>query len=162
VALEVQVNILPPGINGPGIDLIVEGGTMGYSFLWSNGSTSEDLILLPSGIYQCTVTDANGCTFVTDPVRILNPRDFAIQRPESQVHILGNPSDVPIVIIVDSKYAQVHSMFICDALGRPVAKAEWQGMEYEIDLRANPPGIYFLAVFEQQTLLKTIRLSLTD
>ncbi len=42
-------------------DLTVTQGTPPYSFLWSNGSTTEDINNLSSGSYTLTVTDANGC-----------------------------------------------------------------------------------------------------
>lgn len=37
------------------------GGTMPYSFLWSNGATTQNLFNAPSGLYNLTITDANGC-----------------------------------------------------------------------------------------------------
>ncbi|MFK7904519.1 MAG: SdrD B-like domain-containing protein, partial [Chitinophagales bacterium] len=44
------------------IDLTVNGGTDGYSYIWSNGAISEDLSNLAGGTYKVTVTDANDCT----------------------------------------------------------------------------------------------------
>ncbi|QNA44567.1 ELWxxDGT repeat protein [Lacibacter sediminis] len=38
------------------------GGTKGYTYLWSNGSTSPTISGVPVGTYNVTVTDANGCT----------------------------------------------------------------------------------------------------
>jgi subtilisin-like proprotein convertase family protein len=46
------------------INLNTSGGKSPYSFLWSNGSTSEDLQFLQAGTYNVTVTDANGCSAV--------------------------------------------------------------------------------------------------
>jgi len=43
------------------IDLSVTGGTINYSYSWSNGSITEDLINLAEGTYTVTVTDNNGC-----------------------------------------------------------------------------------------------------
>ncbi|MCB0770998.1 MAG: PKD domain-containing protein [Flavobacteriales bacterium] len=42
------------------VDVTILGGTMPYTFLWSNGSTDEDLSAV-AGTYDVVVTDANGC-----------------------------------------------------------------------------------------------------
>ncbi|PCH68855.1 MAG: hypothetical protein COC01_02830 [Bacteroidetes bacterium] len=39
----------------------VSGGTQGYLYLWSNGSTTSTVSSLNSGNYPVTVLDANGC-----------------------------------------------------------------------------------------------------
>ncbi len=41
--------------------LTVGGGTAPYTYLWSNGSTSQNVTNLPAGAYSVTVTDTNGC-----------------------------------------------------------------------------------------------------
>ena len=38
------------------------GGTPGYFYNWSNGATTAAIYNLSFTIYNCTVTDANGCT----------------------------------------------------------------------------------------------------
>ena len=46
----------------------VSGGTPGYVFAWSTGSSNDTITNLTAGTYTCTVTDANGCTMVTTVV----------------------------------------------------------------------------------------------
>lgn len=41
----------------------VSGNNGPYSIMWSNGSTSEDLLGLSKGTYNVTVTDAKGCVY---------------------------------------------------------------------------------------------------
>ncbi|HHM21404.1 MAG TPA: hypothetical protein ENJ20_05210, partial [Bacteroidetes bacterium] len=44
----------------------VTGGTAPYFYMWSNGQTNPDIILLTAGgTYTLTVTDAKGCTAVS-------------------------------------------------------------------------------------------------
>ncbi len=51
--------------NGGTIDLSVTGGNPGYTYLWSNGATTQDRVGLSPGTYTVTVTDQTGCTKTT-------------------------------------------------------------------------------------------------
>ncbi|WP_170062845.1 PKD domain-containing protein [Polaribacter butkevichii] len=44
------------------IDLDVAGGVAPYTFLWSNGETTEDVTNLSAGDYSVEITDTNGCS----------------------------------------------------------------------------------------------------
>ena len=50
------------GGNDGQVTLVVTGGTMAYSYSWSNTETTQDITGLTAGTYTVTVTDANGCT----------------------------------------------------------------------------------------------------
>ncbi len=70
-------NVLCFGGNNGSIDLNVTGGTMPYTYVWSNGSVSQDINNLSNGTYAVSITDANGCTFsqtagISQPAAALN------------------------------------------------------------------------------------------
>jgi len=55
--------------NGAGeIDLVVSGGSLPVTFLWSNAATTEDITGLVQGTYSCTISDNNGCTVNTGTI----------------------------------------------------------------------------------------------
>jgi hypothetical protein len=55
------------------IDVTVTGGIPTYVYHWNNNATTQDLGNLSAGIYSCTITDANGCTFIiADTVDLIN------------------------------------------------------------------------------------------
>lgn len=47
------------------IQLQVSGATAPYQFLWSNGTTNQNLSNAPAGSYTVTVTDANNCQTIS-------------------------------------------------------------------------------------------------
>ena len=57
-------NVSCNGNNNGSIDLIIAGGSYPYTFSWSNGSNSEDLINLSPGNYSVQIIDAAGCSVV--------------------------------------------------------------------------------------------------
>lgn len=56
--------------NDGSIDMLIIGGTPPYTFLWSDGQTTEDASGLAPGNYMLSVTDSNNCTFVSFSVTI--------------------------------------------------------------------------------------------
>jgi len=68
--------------NGFGnIDISVSGGSVPYTFAWSNAETTEDISNLSSGTYSVTVTDNNGCQATTQAVINSSAGAMAITQP---------------------------------------------------------------------------------
>ncbi|HEY1037962.1 MAG TPA: PKD domain-containing protein [Bacteroidia bacterium] len=59
------------------IDITLIGSSAPYTYVWSNGKTSEDINQLVAGPYEVVVTDANGCK-ATKSVTVGEPNDFTI------------------------------------------------------------------------------------
>ncbi len=59
----IQTNVGCFGGSDGALDLSVSGGSGSFSYLWSDGSTSEDLTSLAAGTYSVTVTDNNTCQY---------------------------------------------------------------------------------------------------
>jgi gliding motility-associated-like protein len=54
-------NVTCHGDSDGAIMVVAYGGTLPYSYLWSNGSSTPDIYQLGGGNYFVTVQDANGC-----------------------------------------------------------------------------------------------------
>ncbi len=81
-------NVLCNGGNNAFIDLGVTGGTPPYSYLWSNGETTEDLQFLTAGTYSVTVTDSHGCS-ETISQTITEPEPIAVEDTIHNVSCYG-------------------------------------------------------------------------
>ena len=66
-----------PGENNAMINLYITGGIPPYTYLWSNGETTEDLENIGPGIYSVTVIDSEGiCDVISREVSQYEPISF--------------------------------------------------------------------------------------
>ncbi len=73
----VVTNVSCAGGNNGAITQIVSGGTPGYSFVWSDGNTSQNRTGLVAALYKVTVSDSKGCA-ITQQVAITQPDSIKI------------------------------------------------------------------------------------
>ncbi|GHM98584.1 hypothetical protein WSM22_00740 [Cytophagales bacterium WSM2-2] len=75
VALDTVHNVKCFGESKGFVDVSVSGGAQPYSYLWSNGAKSEDLVNTIAGNYTVKVKDGNGCVanlnaIVAEPTKL--------------------------------------------------------------------------------------------
>ena len=70
-------NICNGETNGS-IDIIAQGGTMPYTYLWSNAETTANISNLPAGFYSIEITDLNSC-IANQSIEITEPAEVSIQ-----------------------------------------------------------------------------------
>jgi hypothetical protein len=65
------------------------GGTPGYTYLWSDGTTGASLTTNAAGTYSVTVTDSNGCTTSCSATLTVNPTPSCTVVPASAAICAG-------------------------------------------------------------------------
>lgn len=71
------------GEDNGSIDVVPIGGTLPYTYLWSNGEATEDITDLISGYYELTIIDSNNCS-INDSIFVYQPDSLwaTISSPE--------------------------------------------------------------------------------
>jgi gliding motility-associated-like protein len=127
----VPTNILCFGQNSGAVDLTVTGGTLGYNYLWNNGSSSQDIFGLTPGGYNVLVTDGNGCTSSASTL-ISQP-----SLPMTVTSVIGN------VLCYGGNTGSIN---ITAAGGTSPYNYLWNGTQTIEDLTNIPAGSYVVAV----------------
>lgn len=72
------------GGNTGAVDLSVTGGVAGYTYLWGDGTTSQDRTNLIAALYYVTVTDAIGCQKI-DSANVTQPAGMVLTKTTTNV-----------------------------------------------------------------------------
>jgi len=80
--------------NGDGtgaVDLTVSGGRPPYTYQWSNGATTQDLLNINGGIYTVNVSDASGCT-QNNGITVNEPSKLIVSVTPTQYICISQPA----------------------------------------------------------------------
>lgn len=152
------------GSNGSA-DLIVTGGTPPYSFLWSNGNTTEDLSGLAAGNYLVKVRDSRGCEVnsacvVTQPATalegsIVSQSDVTVYGGRNgSITVAGSGGTPPYSYSIDGGSFQSSGAFAGLAAGPHVVTVRDAGLcTFEINATINQPALPLTATVAETDVL---------
>ncbi|MDP1746651.1 MAG: PKD domain-containing protein, partial [Bacteroidota bacterium] len=93
-----QNNVSCFGGNNGTATVTASGGTLSYTYLWSNGQTSSSIGVLTAGNYSVTTTDAKGC-IATTSISIIQPAmALASTTTQNNVSCYGGSNGLASVI----------------------------------------------------------------
>ena len=72
--------------------VVASGGTLPYSYAWSNGATTQSITSIPAGTYTVIVTDNKGCT-ATSSVTVTATEAFNPSASVTNVSCFGGIMD---------------------------------------------------------------------
>jgi hypothetical protein len=137
-----------------GIILQTLGGLPPYSYQWSNGVTIGEIHNLSPGIYDVTVTDANGCSEeLSLPVNFVTGIEDL--NTLTKINIFPNPNTVnqPLSINLNSPKNQILQCQVYTLLGAQIVDEKTAVIAGENNLQMNwslQTGIYLLSIVDEK------------
>ena len=134
------------GESDAAIDISVSGGSGEYTYNWSNGSVTQDINNLSTGVYFVIATDENDCT-VSIEVEITEPEELIISSELSNISCYGG-SDGSIVLTVSGGVTPYNYF--------------WSNGETTEDLSNIGPGLYSVLVTDTNNCTETLEFEITE
>ncbi len=125
------------------VTVIASGGTPGFSYEWSNGSTSATNSPITAGTYTVTITDAIGCTTVGQ---------VTVSEPTTYVSL-----SVDSIIKVECLGGTTGAIYLTTQGGTPGYTYTWNNNQSTEDIINLSSGTYTVTVIDHNgcTLVET-------
>ena len=123
-------------------------GTGPFSYTWNTGDTTATVDSLPSGVYEVTVTDANGCS----DTKIFEVGIFVSADEASgveQISLYPNPASDRAYLDINLTAPMDVEVRMLNLNGQVIFESEQKHLKnirQEIDLGLQPSGMYILQI----------------
>ena len=129
------------------IDLTFSGGISPFTYLWSNGSVTEDLSNIPAGDYDVVVTDSNGCQGV---------RLMVVSEPLGPLTLSETHTDA---LCIGGAQGSIDLSVVGGTLDYSYL---WNNAELTEDIIDLVPGLYIAQVTDGQACIDSITIEILD
>ncbi|MCF8374455.1 MAG: gliding motility-associated C-terminal domain-containing protein, partial [Bacteroidales bacterium] len=130
------------------VNLTVVGGIAPFTYIWTGGSTTEDLTGLSGGVYAVTITDATGCS-IMDQVSVVEPNVVNLSLAVTNVSCYGLTDGAIDLTVTGGTLPYSYS---------------WSGPVTAItqDLSGIPAGFYNVVMFDGNFCISMINTIVTS
>ncbi|MBI3134524.1 MAG: T9SS type A sorting domain-containing protein [Bacteroidetes bacterium] len=143
--------------NDGAVNLSVSGGTAPYSFSWTGpggfAATTEDISGLAGGVYEVTITDANGCEFVISNITIMS--FVGVNEQTLEYSIYPNPAQKEFTLVLPG--SETVTIQLHNALGN-IVLTQTAAKTTTIGVSGLAKGLYLYTITSQSGLISTGRL----
>ncbi|MCH8317375.1 MAG: PKD domain-containing protein, partial [Bacteroidetes bacterium] len=138
--------------NDSGAVVIVNGGTGGFTYLWTPGGFTTDQISgVAPGTYTVTVTDAIGCTW-TGSIFVGPTGLNELTNENSNITLYPNPAID--ILNIETKGTNMLSITMINALGQVVSTITPHDNSVQISTAEYVNGFYFILVETNDGLIR--------
>jgi hypothetical protein len=128
------------------VNITPSGGSSPYSYKWSNGTNSQNLLNVPGGIYTLRISDNNACVGI-DTFDVIEPTVLATTYTVSHVTCFG---------------AQNGSINVTTSGGTPGYTFQWTTQATTQNLSGLSGGFYQLTITDANNCTKTLAVSVNE
>jgi hypothetical protein len=139
------------GGNDGAIIISPTGGTLGYTFLWSNAGITQNISGLVGGVYTVTITDANGCT-VSGSFTV--PSTVGIENL-SEINVYStypNPSNGIFNISFSTSVDTPKEMKLINSIGQVIHQSVIKETNQRFDFSFLPAGNYLIGISDGKNI----------
>ena len=141
---------------------MIEGGTPPFTFLWSNGDTTQSVKGLLPGNYSLTITDAISCSEEFEFEVDFMVSTFLLENGGFEVSLFPNPigQNKDGILSINSIFPQKIKYRLFDVTGRKLMESKFVSVFELKNINIKSPfvaGIYFIEIINEKGQLAFVK-----